>query len=92
MLRLTYVCAVRMLKHMKRTTLVLEDSCMDGVRDLARREMRDISAVVNELLRDGLRRRNERLPKRFDLPVHAMGRPRVNVADREALERIMEGA
>ena len=81
-----------MLKHMKRTTLVLEDSCMDGVRDLARQEVRDISAVVNELLRDGLRRRSERQPTRFDLPVYAMGRPRVNVADREALERAMEGA
>lgn len=65
---------------------------MDGVRDLARKEVRDISAVVNELLRDGLRLRSERQPTRFELPVYAMGRPRVNVADREALERAMEGA
>lgn len=79
-----------MLIHMKRTTLVLEDSCMDGVRDLARQEARDMSALVNELLRDGLRRRHAQKPARFDLPVHAMGRPRVNVADREALERAME--
>jgi hypothetical protein len=47
---------------------------------------------VNELLRDGLRLRRERQAARFVLPVHAMGRPRVNVADREALERTMEGA
>jgi len=65
---------------------------MNGVRDLARREVRDISAVVNELLRDGLRRRQEEKPAHFDLPVHAMGRPRVNVADRDALERVMEEA
>ena len=80
-----------MLKHVKRTTLVLEDGCMDGVRELARQEVRDISDVVNELLRDGLQRRREHQPTRFVLPVHAMGRPRVNVADREALERTMEG-
>jgi hypothetical protein len=77
---------------MKRTTLVLEDGCMDGVRDLARREVRDMSDVVNELLRDGLRRRRDQKTAHFDLPVHAMGRPRVNVADRDALERAMEEA
>jgi hypothetical protein len=81
-----------MCRCMKRTTLVLEDSCMDGVRNLAHQEDRDISAVVNELLRDGLRQRQERKPTHFDLPAHAMGRPRVNVADRETLERAMEGA
>ena len=64
---------------------------MDGVRNLARAEVRDISDVVNELLRDGLRRRRQRQPTRFALPVRAMGRPRVNVADRDALERAMEG-
>ncbi len=65
---------------------------MDGVRMLARKENRELSAVVNELLRDGLRLRQERRPERFDLPAQAMGRPRVNVADRDALERAMEGA
>lgn len=77
---------------MKRTTLVLEDVCMDGVRHLARQEERDISDVVNELLRDGLRRRREHRAKAFDLPARPMGRPSVNVADRDALERAMENA
>lgn len=65
---------------------------MDGVRELARKEECNISDIVNELLRDGLRQRHEHRPERFVLPVHAMGRPRVNVADRDALERVMEDA
>lgn len=65
---------------------------MDGVRHLARQEDRDISEVVNELLRDGLRLRREHRPAPFDLPSRAMGRPTVNVADRDALERAMDGA
>lgn len=42
---------------MKRTTLILEDGCMDGVREIAARERRQISEVVNELLAEGLARR-----------------------------------
>jgi len=75
---------------MKRTTLVLEDNCMDGVRALAHREKRDISDVVNELIRDGLHKRQMHKPVIFSLPAYTMGRPRVNVADRDALEKVME--
>ncbi len=75
---------------MKRTTLVLEDNCMEGVRALAHREKRDISSVVNELIRDGLRNRRKRKPVVITLPTYSMGRPRVNLADRDALENVME--
>ena len=34
----------------KRTTVILEDACMDGIRELARREGRQLSEVVNALL------------------------------------------
>ena len=43
---------------MKRTTLVLEDGCMDAVRELARKEGRQLSQVVNDLLIEGVRRRS----------------------------------
>jgi hypothetical protein len=70
--------------------LVLEDACMDAVRAIARRESRPISEVVNELLAEGLQRR--RKPKRgaFVLPSFAMGKPRVNLGDRNALEALMD--
>lgn len=76
---------------MKRTTLVLEDACIDGVRELARREGRQLSQVVNELLAEGLmRRRKQRRKRDFELCSFPMGRPRVNLADRNALEALMD--
>jgi len=75
---------------MKRTTLVLEDACIDGVRALARREGRQISEVVNEMLAEGLQRRRARRRKPFDLPAFSMGAPRVNLGDRNALEALMD--
>jgi hypothetical protein len=75
---------------MRRTTLVLEDACMDGVREVARREGRQLSEVVNELLAEGLQRRKARRRKSFELPAFSMGRPRVNLGDRNALEALMD--
>lgn len=76
---------------MKRTTLILEEGCMDAVRELAREEGRPISEVVNELLAEGLQKRRSKTTARFELPRFRMGAPRVDVADRDALETVMEG-
>jgi len=75
---------------MKRTTLVLEDACMRGVRELARRENRQLSEIVNELLAEGLQRRKAPPRRAFELPSFSMGRPRVNLGDRNALESLMD--
>ncbi|MBM3858855.1 MAG: hypothetical protein FJ395_04310 [Verrucomicrobia bacterium] len=75
---------------MKRTTLVLQDSCMRGVRELARKENRQLSQVVNDLLTEGLHRHKTRLSTPCELPVFSMGRPRVNLGDRNALEALMD--
>ncbi len=76
---------------MKRVILVLDDGCMDAVRELARRQGRRISEVVNELLAEGLSRRRESpTPAQFELPAFRMGRPRVDPADRDALESVMD--
>ncbi|MBU0679374.1 MAG: hypothetical protein KJ626_14840 [Verrucomicrobia bacterium] len=64
---------------------------MEGVRHLARREKRQISQVVNELLAEGLfRHRQKRKVSHFNLPSFDMGRPKVNISDRDALEAAME--
>lgn len=63
---------------------------MDGVREIAREEDRQLSEVVNELLAEGLARRERGEERPFELPVFSMGRPRVNLADRDALEQAME--
>lgn len=64
---------------------------MDAVRELAREEGRPISEVVNELLAEGLQKRRSKATARFELPRFRMGAPRVDVADRDALEAVMEG-
>ncbi len=65
---------------------------MEKVRELAHRENRQISDVVNELLLEGLMRRSQKTKKKkeFSLPSYPMGKPRVNIADRDALESVME--
>ncbi len=76
---------------MSRTTLILEDACMEEVRRVARAENRKLSDLVNELLVEGLQRRKRRIERTgFDLPSFSMGEPRVNLGDRDALESFLE--
>jgi hypothetical protein len=63
---------------------------MDAVRELAHREGRQLSEVVNELLVEGVQRRRARRVRTFELPGFSMGRPRVNLGDRNALEALMD--
>jgi len=79
-----------MLVCMKRTTLILEDGCMEAVRDLARKEGRQLSQVVNDLLLEGIRGKRQRGRTRVKLPAFSMGRPRVNLGNRHALEALMD--
>jgi hypothetical protein len=75
---------------MKRTTLILEDGCMEAVRKIAREEGRQMSQVVNDLLLEGIRGKRRRNRAEFKLPTFSMGRPRVNLGDRNALEALMD--
>ncbi len=75
---------------MKRTTLILEDACMAALKDLAHREGRPLTRVVNEILVDGVRRRAAKPAPQPRLPSFRMGRARVDLADRDALEAAME--
>jgi hypothetical protein len=86
---LTYVCSVCMRVCVKRTTLMFEEGLLEGVRREARRRGCDLSEVVNELLREGLHRKRAAPTRRPALPAFAMGRPRANLADRDALEDLM---
>ncbi len=80
-----------MIVCMKRTTLVLEEGCLEGIKRLARREDRTMSEVVNEILAEGIQRRSAEPVGPFDLPSFSMGRARVHLGDRDALERAMRG-
>jgi hypothetical protein len=77
-----------MILHMK-TTLIIPDHLMRELKRRAADRGETLSSIVAETLSQGLRappRPNEIAP----LPVHRMGRARVDVADRDALFRAME--
>lgn len=78
-----------MILHMK-TTLILPDHIVRELKRRAARRGDTLSAVVAEALRRGLaapEASRELLP----LPRHKMGRPLVDLADRDALYRAMDG-
>jgi hypothetical protein len=50
-----------------------------------------MTALINEFIAEGLATRTAPKPQQMlSLPLLDMGRPRVNLADREALEAIVE--
>ena len=77
-----------MIIHMK-TTLIIPDTLMRELKRRAARRGETLSAVVAEALRRGLA--EPAVGELPPLPVHPMGRPLVDVADRDALYRAMEG-
>jgi hypothetical protein len=72
-----------------KTTLIIPDTLMRELKRRAARRRETLSAVVAEALRRGL----ADLPMGDlpPLPVHSIGRPLVDIADRDALYRVMEG-
>ncbi len=78
-----------MIIHMK-TTLVLPDSLVRTLKRRAAERGTTLSQVVAEALTRGL----EAAPTLdlSPLPTHRMGKPRVDVADRNALYDAMDGA
>lgn len=73
----------------RKTTLILPDHLMRELKKRAAQRGETLSAVVEETLQRGLlpQGRATALPP---LPKHAMGRPRVDAADRDQLYRTME--
>lgn len=78
-----------MIFRMK-TTLIIPDHLVRELKRRAADRGETLSAVVAECLRRGLAQPDapDELPP---LPTHAMGRPKTDLADRDALFRAMEG-
>jgi hypothetical protein len=74
-----------------KTTLILPDHLVRELKKQAAESGETLSAVVAEALRRGLDDRG-RAHSPEPLPTYRMGRPKVDVADRDALARAMEGA
>jgi len=76
-----------------RTTLVLEDVAVEEIKKISFLEKKTISEIVNGFLMEGLRRRREvkLSPKKsMELPSFHMGTPRIDIADRDALNDVMD--
>ncbi len=82
-----------MFFHMKRTTLMLHEASFIDLKKFAAQHGCTLSELVNQCIRDGLRKleRPQTRLKKFVIPRFDMGRPRVNLADRDQLYRAMEG-
>ena len=83
---------MHMFLHMTaRTTLILPDELMRELKRRAAERGETLTSVVEETLRLGLHvgRRSVVVEP---LPSYSMGRPLVNIADREELYRAMEEA
>lgn len=78
-----------MVIHMK-TTLNIDDTVMAALRREAARSGRTMSELVETALRQLLRRRMDRA-ELAPLPTFDSGGALVDVADRDALYRVMEG-
>ena len=86
---MTYSHTSDMVIHMK-TTLNIDDSVMARLRREAARTGRTMSELVETALRNLLNSRREREPLP-PLPSFNGGGALVDIADREALYRAMEG-
>ncbi len=77
-----------MVFHMK-TTLIIPDTLFRQLKRLAIERGQTLSNLVTELLKRGLAQDEEpvTLP---ELPTFNAGRPRVDVANRDELYRVME--
>ena len=75
---------------MKRTTVALDERLLERLRNKARAEDRLLQDCINEVLRLGLDASESATDPPPSLPVFQLGRPRVELADREALQALMD--
>ncbi len=74
-----------------KTTLVIDDQVMRRLKQEAARQGRTVSELVEAALRAMLERGKAGSRELPPLPVHDLGKMFVDVADREALYKVMEG-
>lgn len=70
--------------------MILHDGRLAELKKVAAERHQTVSAVVDEFLADGLRRARSPRRRTLSLPAFDMGRPVVNVADRNQLLEAME--
>jgi hypothetical protein len=74
-----------------RTTLDLDASVLDQLRRRARAEHKSMGALASERLAAALREDPARRTVPLAWPSRRMGAPKVDLADKEALRRVLDG-
>jgi len=78
-----------MLRRMKMKNSVLKERRVESSRSIARKEKRNLSQKVDEVLPAGFQKKRGKKNEKFVLPVFSMGSLKVNLGDRNALEALM---
>jgi hypothetical protein len=75
---------------MTRTTLNLDPSVLHELRERSTRERISIGALVSQLLARELREGGERQPRPFSWVSRDLGRPAVDLEDKDALNALLD--
>jgi len=78
---------------MTRTTISLHESTLEKVREVSRQEHLSLGETITELLNLGLERKQSlSQPKKiaFRLKTYPMGKPKIPLEDKEAINRILD--
>ncbi len=75
---------------MARTTLNLDPSVMRELRERSARERKSIGELASQLLARGLREESKPKPQSFSWVSRDLGRPAVDLEDKEALNRLLD--
>jgi hypothetical protein len=75
---------------MPRTTLNLDPSVMRELRRRSEREHKSIGELASQLLARGLREKGEAQPHPFSWVSGDLGRPAVDLEDKEALSSLLD--
>lgn len=75
---------------MTRTTLNLDPSVMRELRERSARERKSIGELASQLLAHGLREERKPQPRTFSWVSHDLGRPVVDLEDKDALNALLD--
>lgn len=75
---------------MTRTTLNLDPSVMQELRRRSKRERKSIGELASQLLARGLREDGQPKPQLFSWVSRDLGRPAVDLEDKEALNSLLD--
>ncbi len=75
---------------MTRTTLNLDPLVMRELRQRSERERKSIGELASQLLARGLRQEADPQPRSFSWVSHDLGKPAVDLEDKEALNTLLD--